>query len=266
MLHSQAQVKELFDKIRYCNFEVQSPGEKPISVGIVAMEMYKIIQEKDAQIEDLRKQIVLRDLALGKYSKDEKDDMLADMKNIIAHIVDLREVKTDNPLLQDILKRETGTCQHPGYVQYEGEIIGGVPYGKGTATLKDGSVYTGDFRLGKFHGKGKLTYKTGAEFDGEFKRGCILGQGTYKYPDGDIYSGSMVQGRKEGLGVVRAASGDVQIGYYHNDLNHGLCVNIVKDHSHVAIENYKDDKKEGAWRLYQLRTEKKYSGDKEIAA
>lgn len=72
---------------------------------------------------------------------------------------------------------------------YVGELIGGVPQGRGKLRLPDGTNYEGEWLEGRPHGKGIIYYPSGAFYQGEFRRGTRDGYGKYVPPDGRIYSG-----------------------------------------------------------------------------
>ena len=163
------------------------------------MEMFKMIEEKDKQMEELRKQLALRELALGKFSKDEKDELLHEMVALLLHLADLRELKSPSAHLQELLKRTTGPAEVPAG-SYDGEQINGLPFGKGKLTFKDGNVYEGDFQNGKMHGKGKLTWADGKVYEGEYKDDKKDGQGTFTWSDGRKYIGGWKDGKQHGRG------------------------------------------------------------------
>lgn len=77
---------------------------------------------------------------------------------------------------------------------YVGELINGVPQGKGKLRLPDGTSYEGVWLEGKPHGKGIIYYPSGAYYQGEFKNGTRDGYGEYVPPDGRMYSGLWKKG------------------------------------------------------------------------
>ena len=77
---------------------------------------------------------------------------------------------------------------------YMGELINGVPQGKGQLRLPDGTSYEGIWLEGKPHGKGIIYYPSGAYYQGEFKHGTRDGYGEYVPSDGRMYSGLWKKG------------------------------------------------------------------------
>jgi len=69
---------------------------------------------------------------------------------------------------------------------YEGDLIDGVPHGKGTLTFSYGDVYEGDFVDGKFHGKGTLTLPDGTVYSGDFVEGRHVDSGMYVRAEEDL--------------------------------------------------------------------------------
>jgi hypothetical protein len=78
---------------------------------------------------------------------------------------------------------------------------------EGSATLSDGTRYTGGWQFGYRHGNGRLTYPDGREYIGEFHDGQKHGLGTMKYPDGRIYIGEFWRGHRTGFGTMTYPSG-----------------------------------------------------------
>jgi hypothetical protein len=78
---------------------------------------------------------------------------------------------------------------------------------QGTATLSDGTRYTGTWAFGYRQGKGELTYPDGRKYVGEFHGGSKHGQGTMIYPDGRVYTGEFREGKRTGYGTVTHPNG-----------------------------------------------------------
>ena len=54
---------------------------------------------------------------------------------------------------------------------YVGEIVKGMPEGKGTMTYANGNVYTGNWHKGDPDGQGTMTYADNSKFVGEWNYG-----------------------------------------------------------------------------------------------
>lgn len=98
--------------------------------------------------------------------------------------------------------------------QYEGEMRGGAPHGKGTLTFSVSDAYlnySGNFENGKFHGEGILNWKNGRKHEGEFKLGQIDGKGTQTYDSDSMflsYTGDFQKGQWHGYGELKWKDGD----------------------------------------------------------
>lgn len=86
-----------------------------------------------------------------------------------------------------------------GECEYEGELLDGVPNGKGKAEWKTGIAksYDGEWRNGNLDGKGTFTYANGDVFtgtlaDGEFKQGKVSLKST-----GETFEGSFKDGQPD---------------------------------------------------------------------
>ncbi|GAB5355148.1 hypothetical protein AAMO2058_000181400 [Amorphochlora amoebiformis] len=83
----------------------------------------------------------------------------------------------------------------------------GLFHGKGSATMKNGDSYNGEFAHGLFHGKGRYLWaKTGVVYDGEWNMCKIQGKGRYDWPDGSWYEGGVLNGLRDGYGIFCRAS------------------------------------------------------------
>ena len=72
---------------------------------------------------------------------------------------------------------------------YAGEIVKGMPEGKGTMTYANGDVYTGNWHNGNPDGQGTMTYVDNSTYSGHWREGKKQGLGTFKYQNGDVFTG-----------------------------------------------------------------------------
>jgi hypothetical protein len=112
---------------------------------------------------------------------------------------------------------------------YEGEINGKLPHGKGIATFKKGDIFTGSFLNGKIEGKGTMIFKSGTRYDGDFKNDDCEGHGIMVYSSGAKYVGDYVNGKREGKGIYRFPDGSVYEGELKNGNRHGYGVQTDPD-------------------------------------
>lgn len=83
---------------------------------------------------------------------------------------------------------------------YEGQLLNGVPHGKGTAKYRSGMLYTGDFFNGRMAGNGKLSFPDGTVYSGQFQNNRYHGEGVLVYANGDTYAGPFRNGATTGSG------------------------------------------------------------------
>jgi len=117
----------------------------------------------------------------------------------------------------------TGIYVYPNGIIYEGELLNGIPDGKGKTigTLNatkhdqenplDGS-YVGEFKNGNYHGYGILKNSC-VVYKGTFKNGLIHGHGKIVYSDDgpyvDSYEGKCYNGNFHGHGTYMYSNGAV---------------------------------------------------------
>lgn len=87
------------------------------------------------------------------------------------------------------------------------------PHGKGTLTLNDGQVYTGEFKDGKYDGQGELRMLR-QTYTGGFKNGVYHGCGTTRLKNGDMLEGNYENGLKEGEFTLTTVRGLVRKSYW----------------------------------------------------
>jgi serine/threonine protein kinase len=83
---------------------------------------------------------------------------------------------------------------------YEGQLLNGLPHGKGMARYHSGILYTGDFLNGRMAGNGKLSFPDGTVYSGRFLNNQYHGEGVLIYANGDTYVGTFHNGASTGLG------------------------------------------------------------------
>lgn len=97
---------------------------------------------------------------------------------------------------------------------YVGEIVKGMPEGKGTMTYANGDVYTGNWHKGDPDGQGTMTYADNSKFVGEWNYGEKY-DGSYTYPNGDTFVGKWSSGKiKEGVLTI-SKDNCVYMGRFH---------------------------------------------------
>ena len=98
--------------------------------------------------------------------------------------------------------------------RYVGQVVNGLPEGKGIMYYNDGERYEGDWRNGLPEGKGIYYYNDGARYEGDFRNGKHEGKGIYYYNDGDRAMGDFYNGKPIGKHVTLTRNGEVKTYNY----------------------------------------------------
>jgi hypothetical protein len=107
-------------------------------------------------------------------------------------------------------------------------LFKGIEYGhslwhgkQGTYHFADGSVYVGDMINGIPTGKGKYTDVNGDVMEGEFVHGMLHGYGRHEKGDGIVYEGEFWKGLAHGKAKVTLPNGGFYEGDFYNGVLHG---------------------------------------------
>jgi hypothetical protein len=84
--------------------------------------------------------------------------------------------------------------------------------------LPDGSVYTGQLVDGLPDGRGVKQFTDGGRYNGEFRRGFREGTGTFVWSSGATYTGHWLRDKRCGQGEFISAAGERQAGRWLNDV------------------------------------------------
>lgn len=100
--------------------------------------------------------------------------------------------------------------------EYKGDILNGIPNGKGKSVYSNGETYEGDVVNGLPNGKGKITFSDGAVYEGDMVNGSRHGKGKYTFPDGGYYEGNFVEDKVQGKGKKINSDGTTSEGDFLN--------------------------------------------------
>ena len=98
--------------------------------------------------------------------------------------------------------------------RYVGQVVNGLPEGKGIAYYNNGDRYEGDFRNGKKEGKGIMYYSDGDRYEGDWRNDKREGKGIYYYHNGDRMMGDYHNDKPTGKHVMLARNGEVKTYNY----------------------------------------------------
>ena len=74
-------------------------------------------------------------------------------------------------------------------IKYIGQVLNGVPEGKGVMYWDNGDRYNGEWKNDKKEGKGIYYFSDGDKYEGDYKNGEKEGKGIKYYKDGDKCDG-----------------------------------------------------------------------------
>jgi hypothetical protein len=146
--------------------------------------------------------------------------------------------------------------------EYIGDVLNGVPHGRGTLICHPGndcSEYTGKWKNGKFHGEGMLTFANGDKMTGQWKAGFMYGKGCYEFESGSKYKGEFLKSMFHGMGIIRYVNGDVYNGDWRNNEKHGKGTMEFHDESYYT-GGWAHNKYEGQGNYYSGDYENRYTG------
>lgn len=146
---------------------------------------------------------------------------------------------------------------YPGGIKYKGQLLDGLPHGKGRMKWPNDEVYNGRWKNGKRHGHGEMRYEDpGHVFIGRWINND-MNDGTMKFPDGSKYVGSFKEGVMYGYGMMTWPSGTTYEGEFRNDERNGegTCriFEIVQGRKTLVKEyigNWENDKKSGIGSMF----------------
>jgi hypothetical protein len=129
--------------------------------------------------------------------------------------------ESDEALLEGLEKVEAVEYQNGD--KYRGQLNQhGKRHGVGVYTMKNGTLYRGDFKMGKPHGFGEYKYPNGDVYVGQFKHDLFHGVGRYIAASGMTHEGEYKDGKRHGNGTMTASNGSTYTGGYANDMMEGF--------------------------------------------
>ena len=118
--------------------------------------------------------------------------------------------------LTDMAKAFLQETMHITEAEWYAALSKNTESGHSSFTYNDGAVYKGEMIRGVPHGKGVLQYASGDKYQGEFRHGKPEGQGVLNYTNGDHYEGAFMNGTFEGKGVYYFHTGGKKKGIWKN--------------------------------------------------
>ena len=102
--------------------------------------------------------------------------------------------------------------------RYIGQVVNGLPEGKGIIYYNGGDRYEGEWKNGKKEGKGIDYYHhepfRGDRYEGDWRNGHHEGKGIYYYHNGDRSMGDFYNDKPVGKHVTLTKNGKVKVNNY----------------------------------------------------
>ncbi len=132
----------------------------------------------------------------------------------------------------------------PSGEQYDGQLVKGVPNGRGQLLFANGDQYDGVFVDGKFEGRGVFRWINGDVYKGKWTQNKRQGFGSMQYSNGNRYEGEWLAGKRHGQGQLTFRSGTRYEGTWANNLKHGEGMLIYRSGQRF-MGTYKHDLRHG---------------------
>ena len=182
--------------------------------------------------------------AFSALSTSDKEQLLVEILRLIVTKGDAAQIKTNNVHLKQQLIKQNQKIVTNGDI-FDGEVIDGMA-----------------------NGRGKVKLVTGGDFDGQFIGGIRRAKGVTKHPNLTEEAYYNEDGQPEGIAHHKSANGLFQVLYYERGLRNGLslsesatertmelyvaskrnglAVRVPKDYKTLSIQEFKEDKPNGA--------------------
>ena len=193
---------------------------------------------------------------LKRMSREAVKELFIDAYNMLTKNPP-KDFTTNNKTLASILKRYPGTYNFADGSTYTGEMVNGLPNGKGKRTWADGHTYDGEFFNGREDGMGEHKYPNGEVYNGEFRGG--LKHGLFNNVEknetfsGTFY-GSYQHDKKNGPALLTFDDGALTFCIYKDGVYDGLMMSVNADKTFSELKEYADGQIKGE--TYNFKLEK----------
>lgn len=224
------------------------------------------IQEPSEEVEKIKANHMDMEKFLNKLSKEELKVLFLDTFRLLTHHLP-GNYETENQNLQFLLTRtyENFTWRNANYL---GELINGLPNGKGKSTFDDGCIHEGSYLNGKEEGPGCYSWPNGDRYFGDFRSGYIHGLGTSSFgrhkAEGEVHYGNYKQGKMHGPGMHTFNNGNLLFSLYESGLKHGLYMWLNSKRTSVVVGTYIYGKLSGEMLVFKYAGREKWAQGKRI--
>lgn len=196
------------------------------------------------------------DTLLDRFTREELKVLFKEAYSVLTTLCP-KDLLTRHETMQALLGRVLGEIPIRGGT-YGGEIVNGLPNGRGTAKYSTGDIYEGDWWNGKKDGMGCMRFLDPDSqnyqdvYTGQFSRGRFDGLGTYKHAFGATFYGSFREDRRHGPYHYAFKDGREMFGIYEEDNEDGPFVWISADRNIIKAGNKHQGFKNGEIKSYIL--------------
>jgi hypothetical protein len=240
-------------------------------------EMQRMLDAKDKELEDIRKQYSGLIASAGPTRSYISETIQGGNKGVSlpekvdAPETDISSISTvglfdaavtinePNILRKIEPKGEMSVVTFPGGDRYEGEFKGGLLNGKGTYYYRNNDKYEGEFKNDMKSGLGMYYYSNGDRYTGEFKNDMKEGKGSFVFRNGEKYVGDFKNDAMTGKGTMLYINGNKYAGDFKSGLKNGNGI-LSFHNSDIYKGDFKDDLRNGKG-VYFFADGAKYIGE-----
>ena len=172
-------------------------------------DLQKIINDSkdDTNIKRLTELITKMNNYINENRKTSeliKDEIFKLYEKVNKQFDDLKINNINNIMNNQEIKYNNGSR-----IKYIGQVLNGVPEGKGIMYWDNGDRYEGEWKNDKKDGKGTYYYSNGERYEGDWVNDKREGKGIIYFIDGNVYKGDWKNDNKEGKGINYRYNGNV---------------------------------------------------------
>ena len=179
-----------------------------------------IIDELQQTMKDSKENITIKRLAdiitqMNKVINENRKNTEL-IRNYISKLYNQMNQQFNELKNNNILNNQEIKYNNSERIKYIGQVLNGVPEGKGVMYWDNGDRYNGEWKNDKKEGKGIYYNNNGDRYEGDFKNGLFEGKGIEYFNDGDRYEGDWKNDKVHGNGIYYYSNGDREMGDYVN--------------------------------------------------
>lgn len=205
----------------------------------------KEVQMLKQELERMRSGFPETTSLLNSSSKYNEIDYKKLTKSLEEYILKLNHTEVQHPKdLDYLLTKSLGTYTYPNGHIYTGELIQGIPNGKGEKVGLDGAKVIGIFLDGKKHGKNQTKVLQSEEIsahvtESNYYMGAKQGFSISTYESGEVRSGAFTNNLKQGVHKIAFSDGSFRFSEFVQNLQHGFSFYFIPKDGFVIVSTFK---------------------------